>query len=158
MGQSFTHAIFDLVANPEIIQPLREEIEPLIKEEGWQKSTLMKMKKLDSFIKESLRLNMVSGGMDTIGYTLTLVATFRKVIKPFTFSNGVTVTPGETLASPAGAIHLDDAVYDDAYKFDAFRFSKMRERDGDSAKVHSVNTSTEFLSFGHGEHAWYSAR
>lgn len=50
------------MANPEFIQPLRDEIEPLIAEHGWKKSTFMKMKKLDSLAKETLRLNMVSGG------------------------------------------------------------------------------------------------
>ena len=77
-------------------------------------------------------------------------------MEPFTFSNGVTVHPGETLASPVGAIHFDNSVYDDATTFNAFRFSKMRELEGESAKVHSVNTGTEFLTFGHGEHAWYT--
>ena len=84
------------------------------------------------------------------------MGTFRKVVQPFTFSNGITVTPGETLAAPVGAIHFDDSVYDDALTFNAFRFSKMREMEGESAKVHSVNTGTEFLTFGHGEHAWFS--
>jgi cytochrome P450 len=86
------------------------------------------------------------------------VGTFRKVKQPFTFSNGVTIMPGETLAAPVGPIHFDDTVYDRALQFDGFRFSKMRERDGESAKVHSVNTGTEFLTFGHGEHAWYLPR
>jgi Cytochrome P450 len=59
--------MYDLVGNPECIEPLREEIETLILQHGWQKSTLMKMKKLDSFIKESLRLNMVGGGTKPVG-------------------------------------------------------------------------------------------
>ena len=79
-------------------------------------------------------------------------------MQPFTFSNGTTVTPGETLACPVGAIHRDDTIYDRAQEFDAFRFSKMRETSGECAKVHSVNTGTEFLTFGHGEHAWYPTR
>jgi len=104
--------------------------------------TLMKMKKLDSFIKECLRLRMVSG-----------VSTFRKAMKPFTFSNGITISAGETVASPAGAIHMDDSIYENATEFDGFRFSRIREMEGESPKIHSVNTGTEFLTFGHGEHA-----
>jgi cytochrome P450 len=76
-------------------------------------------------------------------------------MQPFTFSNGITVSPGETLASPAGAVHLDDSVYEKAKEFDGFRFSTTKEMDGDRAKAYSVNTGTEFLTFGHGEHAWY---
>jgi cytochrome P450 len=82
------------------------------------------------------------------------VGAFRKVTQSFTFSNGITVTPGDTVAAPAGPIHFDDSVYNDALTFNAFRFSEMRETEGDSAKVHSVNTGVEFLTFGHGEHAW----
>jgi cytochrome P450 len=51
------HALFDLCANPQYIQPLREEIEEVIGEHGWTMSTISKLKKLDSFIKESQRLN-----------------------------------------------------------------------------------------------------
>ena len=59
------------------------------------------------------------------------------------------------LATPLSPVHLDETVYEDADKFDGFRFSKKREITGESAKHHAVNTSTEFLTFGHGEHAWY---
>jgi len=50
---------------------------------------------------------------------------------------------------------MDETVYEDAEKFDGFRFSKMREREGENAKHYSVNTGMEFLTFGHGKHAWY---
>lgn len=62
---------------------------------------------------------------------------------------------GETLAVPAGGIHLDNSVYENASEFDGFRFSKMREKEEESAKHHSVYTGPEYLVFGHGEHAWY---
>ena len=75
-------------------------------------------------------------------------------MKPYTFSNGVTVPAGVTLASCSGGVHLDDTVYPNAADFDGFRFSKRRELDGESSKYHSVNTGPEFLVFGHGEHAW----
>lgn len=114
----------------------------------------MKMKKLDSFIKEVLRLRMVAGGKTFLA-TLNIVSTFRKAMKPFTFSNGITIAAGETVSSPAGAVHLDDSVYENAEEFDGFRFSRLRETKGESAKLLSVNTGTEFLTFGHGEHAWY---
>ena len=51
------HALFDLCANPDFIQPLREEIEQVIGQDGWSTNALSKLKKLDSFIKESQRLN-----------------------------------------------------------------------------------------------------
>lgn len=54
--QTFTHALYNLAAYPEYIQPLREEVEDIIAEEGWTKTSLGKMRKVDSFLKESMRL------------------------------------------------------------------------------------------------------
>ena len=39
------------------MQPLREEVEEVVKSEGWTKAGLDQMHKIDSFIKESQRLN-----------------------------------------------------------------------------------------------------
>jgi cytochrome P450 len=53
--------IYDLAARPEYIEPLREEIIQAVTEDGGQlkKSTLAKMMKVDSFMKESHRFNAV---------------------------------------------------------------------------------------------------
>lgn len=83
------------------------------------------------------------------------VGSIRKVMKPFTFSNGLTIPVGQFLAAPSGGIHADDAIYENAREFDGFRFSRMREAEGESAKHHSVNTGTQYLVFGHGKHAWF---
>jgi hypothetical protein len=53
--QAVTHALFDLASNPEYLKPLREEVEEVTKREGWTKSALNQMCKLDSFVKESQR-------------------------------------------------------------------------------------------------------
>ena len=82
------------------------------------------------------------------------MATFRKVLKPLTFSNKLTIPAGEILATPVEGIHFDDDIYENATEFDGFRFSKLREKNGENAKYYSVNTSPDFLVFGHGEHAW----
>lgn len=39
------------------MQPLRDELEAVVAEEGWSKAGLQKMQKLDSFIKECNRLH-----------------------------------------------------------------------------------------------------
>jgi gliotoxin biosynthesis cytochrome P450 monooxygenase len=61
-GQALCHAIFDLAAHPEIVPELRSELQTVIAEEGHsdaklRKTGLAKLRKLDSFIKESLRFN-----------------------------------------------------------------------------------------------------
>jgi hypothetical protein len=55
--QAFTHALYDLAANPQYIQPLREEVEVNLAEKGWTKAAMDKMWKVDSFLKESMRLH-----------------------------------------------------------------------------------------------------
>jgi cytochrome P450 len=60
-----TAAIYDLAAHPEYIQPLRDEIEQVVNEDGYdvgeegfkklKKSSMPKLWKLDSFLKESQR-------------------------------------------------------------------------------------------------------
>ncbi|KAL9597715.1 MAG: hypothetical protein Q9219_004972 [cf. Caloplaca sp. 3 TL-2023] len=52
-----THAIFDLCAMPEYIQPIRDEVREAVQiDKGWQKQTLSRLHKLDSFLKESQRV------------------------------------------------------------------------------------------------------
>jgi len=72
-----------------------------------------------------------------------------------TFSNGVFVGPGEVIATPVYAAHTDESVYPSAKEFDGFRFSRMREQEGESAKHHASNVSADYLTFGQGRHAWY---
>jgi hypothetical protein len=57
LTQTYTHAIYDLAVHTKYHAELREEIESLVAEEGWKKSTVMKMRKLDSFLKESTRIH-----------------------------------------------------------------------------------------------------
>jgi hypothetical protein len=61
-GMAASHAIFDLAAYPEYIPILRKEIEDVIEEEAFpdkrlRKTSMAKLRKLDSFIKESARMS-----------------------------------------------------------------------------------------------------
>jgi cytochrome P450 len=53
----FTQVLYRLLANPEYIEPLRQEVDAVIKEEGWTKAGIDKMYKIDSFIRETLRVD-----------------------------------------------------------------------------------------------------
>ena len=54
--------LYNLAANPQYIQALRDEVEPIVKEEGWSKAAVAKMYKVDSFMKETQRMNGLSLG------------------------------------------------------------------------------------------------
>lgn len=76
-------------------------------------------------------------------------------MKPHTFADGTTIPKGAIITLPIAAIQTDENFYPNGKEFDGFRFSKIREQQGESAKHHSSHTGTEFLHFGHGQHAWY---
>jgi ent-kaurene oxidase len=59
------------------------------------------------------------------------------------------------MGSPILPIHMDENIYGDPNPFDGFRFYKLREQKGENAKQLCVSTNIDFLTFGHGAHAWY---
>ena len=66
-----------------------------------------------------------------------------------------TVIPRNTMIMAAtDAMQHDGAVYDDAERFDPFRFARMREAEGEAIKHQFVHTSVNYLPFGHGKLAW----
>ncbi|KAJ7589645.1 cytochrome P450 [Mycena floridula] len=139
---SFTYALYYLAAYPEYVAPLREEIETIVDEYGWTKSAMGKMVKLDSFLKESQRMTGV--GAISMG---------REVLKDFTFSDGTMVPAGNLVAVASFSIHTDESLYPNALQFQGFRYSDMRNIQGEGLKHHFVTTGPEFMLFGHGKHA-----
>ncbi|KAH9939336.1 cytochrome P450 [Epithele typhae] len=140
---TFTHALYNLAAYSEYLEPLREEVETIIAAEGWNKASLAKMRKLDSFFKESMRL--ADGSLMNI---------FRKAVRDVTLSDGTRIPKGTLVAAASVIAHTDDAHYTNPHTFDPFRFARMRDAGADEALKHQlVNTSVDFITFGHGRHA-----
>ncbi|CCL98069.1 uncharacterized protein FIBRA_00063 [Fibroporia radiculosa] len=141
-SQSITHALYHLAANPEYAKPLREEVEYIIKEHGWTKGAMGKMCKLDSFMRESQRLDGI-----------TALTVMRKALQSLTLSNGTYIPAGTIVSATAQSTHSDGEIYDRPEEFDAFRFSNKREDGTEGLKHQYVTTSPEFVAFGHGKHA-----
>ena len=80
----------------------------------------------------------------------------RLALRPFTFSNGITIPAGTFVAVPASAAHRDERIYGNPDEFDGFRFAKLRESEGDDAagRHQMISTSTENLTFALGRHTW----
>lgn len=142
---------------------MREEAETIISEEGWTKPALGKMRKIDSFLKESQRFNglRASALCFSLVYlihlrsdALTIASMERIIAKPggYTFSNGVTVPQGTFVAVAMDAMH-HDAYGHEADVFDGFRYANMRAEEGEGVKHQMVSTSPDYLTFGHGRHA-----
>ena len=109
-----------LLSNPEYIEPLRHDVETAVAEEGWTKAGMDKMDKIDSFLRETQRIDdLDSCLLDPPGrtsitvrilYSLFPVAINRLALRPFTSSNGVTVPAGTLITVPNGVIHNDQEI------------------------------------------------
>lgn len=132
------HLLFDLAANPSYQAPLRDEIFDKLSG-GWTKQALTEMKKTDSVLRESARVNGISVG--------TLM---RKVVTSHTFSDGTHVTKGCWIGAPTISIHHSDKIYESPDIFDGFRFYRMRQAEGMANKFQNVTTSVDYLAFGLG--------
>jgi cytochrome P450 len=76
-------------------------------------------------------------------------------MRPFTFSNGVTIPAGTLVSAPSGTIHKDGELYPNPEEFDGFRFVKLRELNVDAMARHQAfSTSPDHLTFGYGRHTW----
>ncbi|KAJ7192114.1 cytochrome P450 [Mycena pura] len=150
-SMAFTQALYDLTTNPEYLLPMREEAEHVIANEGWTKAALNSMVKIDSFLRESQRLN--GNGS---------VAMIRKVVAKdgFRFSDGTVLPNGSFVCAAARAIHYDASNYKNATEFDGFRFARERAEHAathdltqDVFKRQMISTAGDFLPFGTGKHA-----
>lgn len=54
--------MYRLLSHPEYIEPLRKEVEAVVAEEGWTKAGIDKMHKLDSFVRETQRMDNIGDG------------------------------------------------------------------------------------------------
>lgn len=140
----------NLCAHPTYITPLQLELAEAKTEEI---DTIEQLPLLDSFLKESARLNgsewsKLPSSWHPLFNTLTLpVSGRRKALKPFTFSDGLHVPVGSWIQIPTGCIHRDAENYLDPLRFDGFRFVR-----DDSSRFTDV--SSKWLIWGTGRVIW----
>jgi cytochrome P450 len=128
---SLTNILYDLVARPEYMAPLRQEIEEVVFQNHnhqYSRQALDQLWKLDSFMKESMR------------YTPTNMTMFkRQILKPVTLSDGTFLPVGTFIEIPAAAVARDPDVVPGEISpdvFDGFRYERLRRGVGkeDAAK------------------------
>ncbi|GBC24073.2 cytochrome P450 [Rhizophagus irregularis DAOM 181602=DAOM 197198] len=128
---AITNVILSLASRPEYMQELYEEQLKVHKETNVNGiipfEALSDMKKLDSFIRETLRLSVNVAGIDHL------------VKKDYTFSNGLQI-PKNCITS----IYIDDVYRDEPKSFEPFRHLDINI----ASKV-----TKNFLTFGNGKHA-----
>ena len=144
-------ALFDLAASsPSNLSILCDEINSTLNGKPWSKQALSTMTKLDSTLRESMRIN-----------SFVTVALQRQVVHPdgVTTPQGIHLPCGTAVASPGHPVHQDPDIYGpDAREFKPFRFAEQRSsNEGDDtkeylkkAKMSFPTTSSSYLAFGHG--------
>ncbi|TBU22273.1 cytochrome P450 [Dichomitus squalens] len=141
-SSSIAHVLYHLAEQPELLGPLREEIESSIDAEGWTMSSFARMWKLDSLLRESQRYN---------GFTLASM--MRIAMKDIVLANGMFIPKGTLLGAAAHPTHYDNGHLANAEIFDPFRFARLREANNSegSARLQFASTSPEYIAFGHGQ-------
>ncbi|KAG6361075.1 hypothetical protein INS49_009296 [Diaporthe citri] len=148
------NAFYTLAAMPEIAPEMRDEIRAVLMEHGeFSTPALQKMEKLDSFLREVMRV-----------YPLSLSTFQRKVYRPITLSSGQFIPAGAIIEIPAHSIVHDPERFDRPGEFDAFRHCRARRSAGvaspdggkkapgagGAAANQMVSTSLNNLPFGYG--------
>ncbi|OBT83123.1 hypothetical protein VE02_08061 [Pseudogymnoascus sp. 03VT05] len=162
-SMALSQVVFDLAARPEYIKGLREEIKEVLAEDGYdidgdgftklKKSSYTKLRKLDSFLKESQRLSPPG-----------ITSMQRVTTAPVTLSTGHTIPTNTRFAFASQAIHrstrtttfspeYNPTSYAPPSVFDGLRFYKLREMPGKENRHQFVTTGEDSLAFGHGIHA-----
>nr|BAM84050.1 cytochrome P450 monooxygenase [Tolypocladium album] len=133
-----THMLFDLLADSKLRETLKKEQEDVLPS-GWDgidQNSMLKMRLLDSLMRESQRINPVGE------------FTFRRVVrKPITLSDGYQLRRGQQIAISARRINMDGATLEDAQTFCPSRWAQ--ETQGASFS----HSSSSNLHFGLGRYA-----
>ncbi|KAI1744956.1 cytochrome P450 [Xylaria scruposa] len=139
-SETLSQALLDICQYPDVADQLRKEIVEVIGQNGWSKTSLYKLRLMDSFLKEGQRHHPMSAA-----------AMGRYVENSIELSDG-TILPRCSRIMVAGNF-MDPEIYTNPSEFDAARFCKLRQRAGEENRWQFVTTTPAYTLFGHGEHA-----
>ncbi|KAK7444196.1 hypothetical protein Landi51_08747 [Colletotrichum acutatum] len=161
-SSSMVQVLYDLAAYPEYTEELRQEVVEVLESSGgiFTKQSLAEMKKLDSWMKESLRMNApdlsksASSHKNSSPVSYKFEATFQRMAtKPVTLKDGTYIPAGTKMELPTSAINFDASIYPDPHKFDGMRSYRQRQKEGMAHKHSFVSVTRTELGWGFGRHA-----
>ncbi|KAK2606342.1 hypothetical protein QQS21_003273 [Conoideocrella luteorostrata] len=108
LGIGVTYALLDLYSRPEYVEIIRSELRdtPLESLSG----KIDDLPVLDAFLKESARLSAFES-----------TAVRRQALKPWTFTTGLSIQPGDWICVPTRSLMRDAARFPDPLRFDISR-------------------------------------
>lgn len=133
-------ALLDICEYPGLADRLRQEIVQVVIEFGWTKTSLYKLRLMDSFLKESQRCN-----------PFAVASMNRAVIKDVSLSDGTLLPKGSTVIVASN--YMDPDIYENLDKFDAARFLDLRQQTGQENAWQFVSPTPAHLLFGFGRHS-----
>ncbi|OAA56972.1 cytochrome p450 monooxygenase [Niveomyces insectorum RCEF 264] len=136
--------MFDLATYPAVQEELRAEaLAVLCSEAAWaRKDSMVRLKKMDSFIKEVQR------------FSGNITGFIRKVMQPIDLSDGTHLPRGTKVLAPQVGYSRDDRYFPAADTFDALRFFRLRQRsDEDGHRWQFTSIGDINMNFGAGKHA-----
>ncbi|GKT42707.1 cytochrome P450 monooxygenase TRI1 [Colletotrichum spaethianum] len=139
-------ALVDLARNPEMSESLRKEVLGVLRDGGWKKSLLYRMKLLDSVVKES-QCHTPDPRESTIFATMQ-----RITVDDVTLSDGTFIPKGTSVYVSSYSL-FDPNIYKNPKKWDGYRFLRMREQPGMENIAQLVSTSLKHLGFGYGKYS-----
>ncbi|KAF4555733.1 Cytochrome P450-like protein 32 [Elsinoe fawcettii] len=138
--------LLDLVVHPEYITILRDEIISALATNNnqWDANVIRKLRKMDSFMKESFRFSPT-------GPTIFK----RYVAKDTVLSDGTLLPKGTFVEVDIYSRDFDTEIVEDANEFDGLRWFRLRERgDKGDEYTHKFETADQrYLQWGSGKHA-----
>lgn len=135
------------------VSVLRNEFERVAHSDGnpdtWTKAKMAQLVRGDSAQRETLRLNNFGGRV-----------LFRKaLVNGIVTDTGIEIPNGCTLSCLSNAPMTSETKYEQANKFDPFRFSRVREqqigmgKEAQGPPLTFVSTSLDYLPFSNGKHS-----
>lgn len=132
--------IYDLTSHPEYLNDIQAEIAGLAPE--WNPAVYVRLRKLDSFMRESQRLAPP-----------TVLGLKRIMQETYTTSDGTILPKGAYVAVATHAIENDPKIFPDPDKFDGMRSYNSTDADSESNLYAFAATDTKVLGFGFGKTA-----
>ncbi|OAA41284.1 Cytochrome P450 [Metarhizium rileyi] len=130
--------IFESICDKELSEALRDEIAAALAVNNgeWSEQTLSSLPRLESFTRETLRVN---------GPTLFSVT--RTAIQPLKLNSGLSLRRGEMMTTPSWYVHNDEDNYENASEFNPYRFY---DEATNMATTRATTPSSKFLAYGYG--------
>ena len=163
LHQNLHFIMLELCQRPAYLELIREE---LAKQESMGYSTIARLPILDSFIKESVRLNPLDKS-ESVPYSSdvslkTQVSIRRKALQPYNFSGeGPKLSVGEVACVSGWDILHDETKYPNAETFDGLRFVNQPSSGAQHTQSEQMkgtvftDASKDWPVWGLGSHVWY---